>query len=377
MNNSIDPLDSSSKRLVRAFRPESNSSSTRRHSSIELSLVVDGKSIGKGTFATVYKVYVENTKETLAMKEVLLDPKHKNRELEIMLELNHPNIVQLKFYYTREILNDRRIKNEYSCLLMELLPETVQSLIKRFQTSPPEFDVHREQMKFFTFQMFRALAYLHHRGIAHRDVKPSNLLVNPTEKLLKLCDFGSAKHLLPNDVSVSYICSRYYRAPELIVGCTTYTTSIDIWAGACVMTEFYAGVPIFKGSNPNDQFVRIMSLLGEPTREEIREMNSKSSSVIDHLIRRRENPSRNEKRTLNEYLQSISHSDRCWISLCLRLFQYSPQRRLTAMEILLDEFYEDLRQSNHFTFDQTERNLFQSIVKENKSVHSLTKDVQT
>ena len=220
---------------------------------------------------------------------------------------------------------------------MELLPETVQSLIKRFQTSPPEFDVHREQMKIFTFQMFRALAYLHHRGIAHRDVKPSNLLVNPTEKLLKLCDFGSAKHLLPNDVSVSYICSRYYRAPELIVGCTTYTTSIDIWAGACVMTEFYAGVPIFKGkkkkinrnfqyrsnhceffspsgSNPNDQFVRIMSLLGEPTREEIREMNSKSSSVIDHLIRRRENPSRNEKRTLNEYLQSISHSDRCWIS---------------------------------------------------------------
>lgn len=214
---------------------------------VDLSLLIDGKCIGKGTFATVYKVHSETTGETLAMKEVLLDPKHKNRELEIMLELTHPNVVQLKFYFNRELFNDRRIKSDYSCLLMELLPETFQSLIKRFHTSSLPFAEHREELKLYTFQMFRALAYLHHHGIAHRDIKPSNLLVDPAEKILKLCDFGSAKRLLPNDVSVSYICSRYYRAPELIVGCTTYTPSIDIWAGACVMVEFYSGVPLFKG----------------------------------------------------------------------------------------------------------------------------------
>lgn len=61
--------------------------------------------------------------------------------------------------------------------------------------------------------MFRILAYLHARGIAHRDIKPSNLLVNYQKGLLKLCDFSRAKHLVPNDTSVSYICSRYYRAP--------------------------------------------------------------------------------------------------------------------------------------------------------------------
>ena len=368
-----DSTSSSTAQRVRAWR-------RRDEPPIDLSLVIDGKAIGKGTFATVYKVHSETTGETLAMKEVLLDPKHKNRELEIMLELTHPNIVPLKFYFTREVFTDRRMKNDYSCLLMELLPETFQSLIKRFHNSSLPFNEHREELQLYTFQMFRALAYLHQLGIAHRDIKPSNLLLDPSSKTLKLCDFGSAKRLLPNDVSVSYICSRYYRAPELIVGCTSYTPSIDIWAGACVMVEFYAGVPLFKGSNPNDQFVRIMSFLGEPTRDEIREMNAKSSTLIDQLLlvqRRREPTSSLEKRSLNDYLLWLSHSDRCWISLCLRLFQYSPRRRLTATEILMDEFYEDLRQSNRFTFDQTERNLFQSIVKENKSVHSLTKDVQT
>lgn len=229
---------------VRAFRHDSNSPQDQP---VELSLVIDGKSIGRGTFAAVYQVYLETSQETLAMKEVMLDPKHKNRELEIMLELNHPNIVQLKYYFNRKVVNHRRVKSEMSCLIMELVPETVQSLIKGFHSNATFFSRHRNQMKLYTFQMFRALAYLHHRGIAHRDIKPSNLLVDPSRELLKLCDFGSAKHLLPNDVSVSYICSRYYRAPELLAGCTSYTTSIDLWAAACVMVEFYSGVPLFKG----------------------------------------------------------------------------------------------------------------------------------
>jgi serine/threonine protein kinase len=75
------------------------------------------------------------------------------------------------------------------------------------------------QIILFTFQMFYALDYLHNRGIAHRDIKPSSLLVNCQQNLLKISDFDTAKHLLPTDISVSYMCSRYYRAPELIVGC--------------------------------------------------------------------------------------------------------------------------------------------------------------
>lgn len=76
------------------------------------------------------------------------------------------------------------------------------------------------------YQLFRSLAYIHSLGICHRDIKPQNLLLDPKTGVLKLCDFGSAKHLVRGEPNVSYICSRYYRAPELIFGAIDYTTKI-------------------------------------------------------------------------------------------------------------------------------------------------------
>lgn len=82
------------------------------------------------------------------------------------------------------------------------------------------------EVKLYIYQLFRSLAYIHSQGICHRDIKPQNLLLDPTTGVLKLCDFGSAKILVENEPNVSYICSRYYRAPELIFGATNYTTKI-------------------------------------------------------------------------------------------------------------------------------------------------------
>ena len=216
---------------------------------VDLSLSIDRKMIGRGTFAVVYQSYVRETRETLAIKEVVVDRTHKNRELEILLELHHPNIIKLKYSFLREETHGRKKKVEILCLAMEMFPETVYALVRRWHEKFNESVVDSKQVKLFTFQMFSALNYLHARGIAHRDIKPTNLLVNAQKGLLKICDFGAAKHLLPNDLSVAYICSRYYRAPELILGCTSYTTSVDIWAAACVITEFYSGVPLFKGKS--------------------------------------------------------------------------------------------------------------------------------
>lgn len=82
------------------------------------------------------------------------------------------------------------------------------------------------QIKLYMYQLLRSLAYIHCVGICHRDIKPQNLLLNPATGVLKLCDFGSAKILVTGEPNVSYICSRYYRAPELIFGATNYTTNI-------------------------------------------------------------------------------------------------------------------------------------------------------
>jgi serine/threonine protein kinase len=84
---------------------------------------------------------------------------------------------------------------------------------------------------------------------------------------LKVCDFGSAKRLLKGTNSVSYICSRYYRAPELIFGATEYTQAIDVWSVGCVIAELICGQPIFPGDSGVDQLVEIIKILGTPSRD--------------------------------------------------------------------------------------------------------------
>jgi serine/threonine protein kinase len=110
----------------------------------------------------------------------------------------------------------------------------------------------------------RGIAYMHSMGICHRDIKPQNILIDHGH-VLKICDFGSAKKLLPGEVSVAYICSRYYRAPELIFGATYYTNAIDVWSIGCVIAETVIGRPLFPGDSSINQLIEIIRVLGSPT----------------------------------------------------------------------------------------------------------------
>ena len=159
----------------------------------------------------------------------------------------------------------------YLNLVLEYVPETVYRATRHYtkvkQTMPMLL------VKLYMYQIMRSLAYIHSLGICHRDIKPQNLLLDPRTGVLKLCDFGSAKVLVPGEPNVSYICSRYYRAPELIFGATNYTTNIDIWSTGCVMAELMQGLPLFPGESGIDQLVEIIKVLGTPSREQIRTMN--------------------------------------------------------------------------------------------------------
>lgn len=119
-------------------------------------------------------------------------------------------------------------------------------------------------VKLYGFQICRAIAYIHALGVCHRDIKPQNLLVDPETHVLKLCDFGSAKMLSPGESNIAYICSRYYRAPELIFGATEYTSTIDIWSVGCVLAELIIGRPLFAGESGVDQLVEIIKVRRHP-----------------------------------------------------------------------------------------------------------------
>merc|ERR1719436_1938064 len=153
------------------------------------------------------------------------------------------------------------------------MPETVYAVMKRFakQKQP----MPRILVQLYTYQVCRALAHLHASGVVHRDIKPQNLLVDASRgHLAKLCDFGSAARLGSGKPAlVAYICSRYYRAPELIFGATNYTTAVDLWSIGCVLAEMLRGRPLFPGTNGVDQLVEIVKVLGAPTRHHVLAMN--------------------------------------------------------------------------------------------------------
>lgn len=139
---------------------------------------------------------------------------------------------------------------------MDYVPETVFRILKHYNKMKQPVPILL--VKIYAYQAFRALAYIHALGICHRDIKPQNLLVypgddnKPNSHVLKVCDFGSAKRLVKGEVNVSYICSRYYRAPELIFGATDYGQAIDVWSLGCVIGELLLGQPLFPGDSGVD-----------------------------------------------------------------------------------------------------------------------------
>ncbi|XP_048426392.1 shaggy-related protein kinase theta-like [Pyrus x bretschneideri] len=286
--------------------------------------------VGTGSFGVVFQAKCLESSEAVAIKKVLQDKRYKNRELQIMRLLDHPNVVQLKHCFFSTTDKDELYLN----LVLEYISETVYRVSKHYIRMNQHIPIIYVQL--YTYQICRALNYLHHViGVCHRDIKPQNLLVNPHTHQLKICDFGSAKMLVPGEANISYICSRYYRAPELIFGATEYTTAIDMWSVGCVFAELLLGQPLFPGESGVDQLVEIIKILGTPTREEIKCMNPNYTEFKFPQIKAHPWHKIFHKRMPPEAVDLVS-----------RLLQYSPNLRCTALEACAHPFFDDLRDPN-------------------------------
>ncbi|PKU72653.1 Shaggy-related protein kinase iota [Dendrobium catenatum] len=256
--------------------------------------------VGTGSFGIVFQAKCLETGETVAIKKVLQD-----RRDELFLNL-----------------------------VMEYVPECLYRVLKHYSNANQRMPLI--YVKLYMYQIFRGLAYIHTvPGVCHRDVKPQNLLVDPLTHQVKLCDFGSAKVLVKGEANISYICSRYYRAPELIFGAVEYTSSIDIWSAGCVLAELLLGQPLFPGGSAVDQLVEIIKVLGTPTREEIRCMNPNYTEFRFSQIKAHPWHKVFHKRMPPEA-----------IDLASRLLQYSPSLRCTALEACAHPFFDELREPN-------------------------------
>jgi len=183
--------------------------------------------------------------------------------------------------------------------------------------------------------MMRAIAYIHAKGICHRDIKPQNVLVDTSNHVLKMCDFGSAKQLIPGEPNVSYICSRYYRAPELIFGNSNYSTQIDVWSVGCVIAELMLGQPMFPGESGVDQLVEIIKILGTPSKEDIHAMNPDYKEYRFPQIKPLPWEKVFRSRTPKEAIDFVA-----------RLLSYDPLSRPRPLSALQDSYFDELRDPN-------------------------------
>lgn len=213
---------------------------------------------------------------------------------------------------------------------MDFIPDTLYRVMKQYikmkQMVPPLL------VKIYSYQLMRSIAYIHAVGICHRDIKPQNVLVDTNSHILKLCDFGSAKKLVPGEPNVSYICSRYYRAPELIFGNSNYTTQIDVWSVGCVIAELMLRQPIFPGESGVDQLVEIIKVLGTPTREQIFSMNPDYKEYKFPQIK----PMQWDKVFRSKIPKEA-------IDFVAKLLAYDPATRPTPLDSLLDSYFDELR----------------------------------
>ncbi|KAJ9057432.1 glycogen synthase kinase 3 [Entomophthora muscae] len=284
--------------------------------------------VGNGSFGVVYHAKISETGEEVAIKKVLQDKRFKNRELQIMRLIKHPNIVDLKYYFYN---NGKKRDEIYLSLILEYMPETIYRASRNYVRA-------RENMplllvKLYTYQILRSLIYIHGLGICHRDIKPQNVLLDSKSGVLKLCDFGSAKVLTHGEPNVAYICSRYYRAPELVFGATAYTTKIDVWSTGCVMAELMLGRPLFPGDTGLDQLIEIIKILGTPTHDQVLAMNP---NYLEHRF------PQIQPKPFSKIFTGYPGADEAF-DLLSKMLVYDPKVRITAGEALVHPFFDELR----------------------------------
>ena len=214
--------------------------------------------VGAGAFGSVHLARTaEGT--PVAVKRVLVTRGQEMQEVQMLQKASHPNIIKFLDWCTWSAPGNQ----VGVCIVMEYLPENLHTRINGHPLSA--WHVHH-----FSVQLLTAAAHLDALKICHRDVKPENILLSQDDAL-KLCDFGSAK-VLGQGPSSSYICSRWWRAPELILGASDYTTSIDWWSCGCVIAEMMAGQPLFAGESSWGQMYAIVRVLGTPTEREMQSL---------------------------------------------------------------------------------------------------------
>ena len=207
--------------------------------------------LGRGTFGQVVKCWKKGTKDIVAIKILKNHPSYQRQgqiEVQILSRLMQENAEKYNFVKAYEFFNHKN----HTCIVFEMLEQNLYDFLKAQNFRPMPLRYIRP----ITQQVLCALLKLKQLGLIHADLKPENImLVEPENQpfKVKVIDFGSASHV-SKTVPATYLQSRYYRAPEIILG-LNYNESIDMWSLGCVIAELFLGWPLYPGASEYDQVI--------------------------------------------------------------------------------------------------------------------------
>ncbi|XP_076441746.1 cyclin-dependent kinase-like 1 isoform X2 [Babylonia areolata] len=273
--------------------------------------------IGEGSYGVVFKCRNKETTQLVAIKKFVEsedDPLIKKiamREVRMLKQLKHPNLVRLIEVFRRK----KRLH-----LVFDYVDHTLLNELDRYPRGLPEPMVKR-----IIYQTLLAVNFCHQYNTIHRDVKPENILIT-RQGQVKLCDFGFARILTgPGDEYTDYVATRWYRAPELLVGDTQYGPPVDVWAIGCVFAELLTGQALWPGRSDVDQLYLIRKTLGDliPRHMQIFSTNAffKGMSIPD--------PDRVEP--LEEKFPNAAQQAMSFLQNCLKM---DPAERLACQQLL-------------------------------------------
>uniref|UniRef100_T1PER0 non-specific serine/threonine protein kinase n=1 Tax=Musca domestica TaxID=7370 RepID=T1PER0_MUSDO len=217
--------------------------------------------LGRGTFGQVVKCWKRGTSEIVAIKILKNHPSYARQgqiEVSILSRLSQENADEFNFVRAFECFQHKN----HTCLVFEMLEQNLYDFLKQNKFSPLPLKYIRPILE----QVLTALLKLKQLGLIHADLKPENImLVDPVRQpyRVKVIDFGSASHV-SKTVCNTYLQSRYYRAPEIILG-LPFCEAIDMWSLGCVVAELFLGWPLYPGSSEFDQIRYISQTQGLPT----------------------------------------------------------------------------------------------------------------
>lgn len=295
--------------------------------------------IGEGSYGVVFKCRNRETGALVAIKKFLeseddnLIKKIAMREIRMLKQLKHQNLVNLIEVF-------RRKKKLH--LVFEYVDHTVLTELDRNPRGVPEHFTKK-----IIYQTIQAIKFCHQHNCIHRDVKPENILIS-RQGTVKLCDFGFARVLTgPGDEYTDYVATRWYRAPELLVGDTQYGPPVDIWAIGCVFAECLTGQALWPGKSDVDQLYLIRKTLGDllPRHQEIFSNNS--------FFRGLTIPEPDRVVPLEERFPNISHHALHFMKCCLHM---DPVHRLNCQQLLEHQYMDANRDALDAASTRPKRN---------------------